>query len=64
MNRQQLIQRIKDAGGNPKDMPSLKEMEAWMSEDGGCEALDGCWVEVDGTCPHGKQSWMLVLGLS
>jgi hypothetical protein len=29
---------------------------------GGCEALDGCWVEPDGTCPHGKPSWLLVLG--
>jgi hypothetical protein len=32
-----------------------------MSE-GGCEALDGCWVEPDGTCEHGEPSWLLRLG--
>jgi hypothetical protein len=33
-----------------------------MSDRGG-EATDGCWVEPDGICPHGCQSWFLVLGL-
>jgi hypothetical protein len=44
------------------ERPSLEQLREWMSE-GGCEAQDGCWVEPDGTCPHGIQSWLLVLGL-
>lgn len=24
---------------------------------------DGCWVETDGTCPHGNESVLLVLGM-
>jgi len=42
--------------------PDLDELEEWMS-DGGCEAIDGCWVEPDGTCEHGCESWLLVMGL-
>ena len=42
--------------------PSMGELEQWMSDDGGCEATDGCWVEPDGTCEHGCQSWLLELG--
>lgn len=42
--------------------PSISTLQKWMSE-GGCEATDGCWVEPDGTCPHGHQSWLLVLGM-
>lgn len=42
--------------------PSIAELESWMNE-GGCEATDGCWVEPDGTCPHGCKSWLLVLGM-
>ena len=42
--------------------PATEELEEWMDE-GGCEATDGCWVEPDGTCEHGCQSWMLELGL-
>jgi hypothetical protein len=42
--------------------PSLEQLEEWMDE-GGCEATDGCWVEPDGTCEHGKPSWLIVLGL-
>jgi hypothetical protein len=41
--------------------PSIKQLEEWLS-DGGCEAQDGCWVEADGTCPHGSPSWLLALG--
>ena len=43
-------------------IPDLETLEEWVS-DGGCEATDGCWVEPDGTCEHGKRSWLLVLGL-
>ena len=42
--------------------PDEDTLMEWMDE-GGCEATDGCWVEVDGTCPHGKRSWALVMGL-
>lgn len=43
-------------------VPSVEQLEEWMAE-GGCEATDGCWVEPDGVCEHGKKSWLLVLGM-
>ncbi len=43
--------------------PDLDTLQQWMDDDGGCEATDGCWVEVDGRCPHGHKSWLLELGL-
>ena len=43
--------------------PDMDQLEEWGILDGGCEATDGCWVEPDGTCPHGHPSWMIVLGL-
>jgi hypothetical protein len=46
-----------------QEQPSLEQLMAWVLGEGGCEATDGCWVEADGTCPHGKPSWMIVLGL-
>lgn len=42
--------------------PNLKTLEKWDTE-GYAKATDGCIVEPDGTCPHGKQSWLLVLGM-
>jgi hypothetical protein len=42
--------------------PDLETLIEWEAE-GGCEAVDGCWVESDGTCPHGCRSWLLELGL-
>lgn len=45
-----------------RPQPSTEQLAEWMN-DGGCEALDGCWVEPDGHCPHGSPSWMLHLGL-
>ena len=45
------------------DEPDMETLEGWMIEDSGCEATDGCWVEPDGTCPHGHPSWFLRLGL-
>ena len=44
--------------------PSMAEiMES--ADDGTCEAVcpEGCIVETDGTCEHGRPSWMLLLGL-
>lgn len=45
-----------------KRMPSIKKLEEW-SELGIAEATDGCDVEPDGTCPHGCESWFIVLGI-
>lgn len=42
--------------------PSLEEIQEWLA-DGGCETPDGCWVEPDGSCAHGQQSWLLKLGM-
>ena len=42
--------------------PSIEQLEEWMQE-GGCEAIDECWVEPDGTCEHGCRSWLLIMGL-
>ena len=44
------------------ERPSLEQLEEWLSE-GGAEATDGCWVEPDGVCPHGHQSWLRLMGL-
>ncbi len=41
--------------------PSLKTLERW-SFDGVAKATDGCRVEPDGTCEHGKPSWLVELG--
>lgn len=42
--------------------PSIKTLERWDNE-GIAEATDGCQVEPDGVCEHGKKSWLLVMGL-
>jgi hypothetical protein len=44
------------------DAPPLEQLLEWH-EECGCEATDGCWVEPDGRCEHGKPSWLLALGL-
>lgn len=41
--------------------PGMGTLEKWVSN-GIAKAIDGCLVESDGTCPHGCQSWLLVLG--
>jgi len=41
--------------------PSVATLKKWMSASG-CKATDGCWVEPDGTCEHGAESWLLALG--
>jgi hypothetical protein len=45
-----------------RKQPSVRQLKEWLA-DGGCEATDGCWVEPDGRCEHGKPSWLLALGL-
>ena len=42
--------------------PSIRTMERWLA-DGIARATDGCKVEPDGRCPHGKESLLIVLGL-
>lgn len=42
--------------------PSLKTLERWV-ENGYAKATDGCTVEPDGICEHGKESWLLRLGM-
>lgn len=42
--------------------PNLRTLEEWL-DDGVAEATDGCRVEPDGYCEHGKPSWFLALGL-
>ena len=41
--------------------PSMVDLEEWMN-DCGCESIDGCWVEPDGQCQHGLDSWLVALG--
>ena len=44
------------------ERPTIEDLMRWESE-GGCMAIDGCWVEPDGHCEHGKPSWLLYLGM-
>ena len=44
------------------EKPTLEELQEW-TDDGGCEATDGCWVEPDDICEHGHPSWLLHLGM-
>jgi len=48
-------------GAKVVKIPSQKTLERW-SYDCEARAVDGCRVEVDGHCPHGCPSWLLVLG--
>ena len=43
--------------------PSDETLIAWLSDQEDTEALDGCAVEPDGTCPHGAPSWLRYLAL-
>ena len=45
-----------------EEKPTIEQLEEWL-DDGGCEATDGCWVELDGECEHGCKSWLIVLGM-
>lgn len=47
--------RIKDK------LPSTRTLEKY-SDDGICPTPDGCKVEPDGTCQHGWNAWLLILG--
>jgi len=54
--------RIVETFGSSNLEDILDRLQEWDA-DGGCEATDGCWVEPDGYCEHGKPSWMVALGL-
>lgn len=43
-------------------MPCQSTLEHWV-DNGNAKATDGCRVEPDGTCEHGKESWLLVLNM-
>lgn len=43
--------------------PAVETLWDWVDEYGKCTATDNCWVEPDGVCEHGHQSWLLELGL-
>ena len=45
-----------------KKSPSLKTLMRW-EEQGFSKASDGCKVDPDGRCPHGQESWLLILGM-
>lgn len=45
-----------------KKPPTIATLESWDRR-GICKTPDGCIVEPDGTCEHGLDSWLLVLGL-
>ena len=42
--------------------PSMASIER-MANDGVAKATDGCRVEPDGSCEHGHNSWLIVLGM-
>lgn len=45
-----------------KHLPGLRSMEKWMN-DAVCPTPDGCRVEPDGTCEHGWNAWLLIMGV-
>lgn len=47
--------------GKVTKQPSISTMYRWL-DTGIARATDGCKVEPDGTCQHGKQSWLVKLG--
>ena len=57
-----LVDECDPCNPDMSQMPSTETLLQWLDE-GGSEAVDGCWCEPDGVCPHGCQSWLLVLGL-
>jgi hypothetical protein len=58
------IDRARDGNEPALRPPDLDTLMEWEAE-GGCEAAcpEGRWVEPDGYCPHGKPSWLIVMGL-
>jgi len=45
------------------DEPRIETLMQW-SDEGRCQATDGCWLEKDTlACEHGHPSWAVILGL-
>ena len=44
------------------EAPEMRVLQQWFFI-GAAQATDGCWVHLDGTCAHGKKSWLVVLNL-
>ena len=42
--------------------PSIATLTRWVNQ-GIAKTPCGCRVEPDGHCPHGKPSWLLIMGL-
>jgi len=40
--------------------PSAEDVMRWVVS-GVCQTTDGCWVDPDGYCQHGKPSWLIVI---
>lgn len=59
---QKLVVRSEKSAPDPSPRPSEDDLEQ-MVFDGECTATDGCVVDPDGHCEHGKPSWLLALGL-
>lgn len=55
-------ERWVEVDGKMRRVPSPGRLQHWML-DSVAKATDGCNVEPDGHCPHGKASWLVVLGL-
>ena len=62
MTTQERILAFQKSGNKSHKPPSIRTMEKWMY-DGVAKATDGCRVEPDGYCPHGKPSWLIQLGV-
>jgi hypothetical protein len=44
--------------------PTAETLMEW-SDEGGCQATDGCWLAQDvDACEHGHPSWAILLGLA
>jgi hypothetical protein len=50
------------AMANANEEPDVHTLNDWIQQ-GGCEALDGCWIEPDGHCEHGYPSWLIYMDL-
>ena len=44
-------------------IPTLCRVKQWL-DDNECEAIDGCTVDSEDTCPHGYPSWLIALGVT
>lgn len=65
VNETDYIKKIEERGGTVEKIkapPTIKTLEKWQN-DGICKTPCGCTVEPDGTCHHGKPSWLMLVGV-